>query len=65
MYSVFPEYVRFPSGAMTMVPPSLATRRQVLTALRSVVDFTIGIGATENRRSEEMKPFEKMSSDAT
>ena len=65
MYSVLPVYVRFPSGARAMVPPSLATRRQFITAERSAVCFLMGMGARKKRSSEEIQPSEKISSVAT
>ena len=65
MYPVSPLKVRFPSGAMAMVPPSLATCIQLSTARTSVVDFFMGIGFTRNFISLDTKPFENRSSDAT
>lgn len=46
MYSVRPLNVRFPSGAMAIVPPSFATLMQFMTERISVVCFRIGMGAT-------------------
>ena len=48
-----------------MVPPSRATRTQVLTAFMSVTDFLMGMGATICSIARDTQPFENRSSDAT
>ena len=47
MYPVSPLNVRFPSGATAIVPPSLATLFESITAFTSDTDFLMGIGATK------------------
>ena len=54
--------MRFPSGAIAIVPPSFATLMQLRIAWISVVCFLIGIGATRNLMRDETNPFEKISS---
>ena len=60
-----PLYVRLPSGAMAMLPPSRATRRQVFTARMSVTCFLMGMGATRYCMIRAGRPAENRSSEAT
>ena len=65
MCPVRPLYVRLPSGAMAMLPPSRATRRQVFTARMSVTCFLMGMGATRYCMIRAGSPAENRSSEAT